>query len=30
MRQDKMHLINEIFNNETIEQFGIKSKKSTL
>ena len=30
MGQDKMHLINKIFNNETIRTFGIKNKKNIL
>ena len=30
MKQEKMHLINKIFNNKMIRMFGIKKKRSII
>ena len=30
MKQDNMHLINKIFNNETIRLYGIKMMKNIM
>ena len=30
MKQDKMHLINKLFNNETIRTVGIRKMKNTI